>query len=117
MTWTVEWAKVVTDPLGLAGFALALVFSLVGRFVVKKRSINANWLIPAAYALAVVCVIGGLFLAQNRQAASNVPSRKSDPGPQQPSMQIQHIQQDVSNGSAVAGVQGNVTIKGAKPKK
>jgi hypothetical protein len=53
-----DWTKVVTDPLGLAGFALALVFGTVAR----KR--GAGWI--AATLLAAVCIAGGLTIAYRR---------------------------------------------------
>jgi hypothetical protein len=55
--------KIITHPLGLTGYALALVFGLIGKFGPSNRW---PWLVPAAVAMALVCVVGGLLLA-NRQ--------------------------------------------------
>jgi hypothetical protein len=63
------WMKVITDPLGIAGFALALVFSLIGR----NHGKNSQWIAPAAYALAAVCVLGGFALAYQRQRVPSPP--------------------------------------------
>jgi hypothetical protein len=48
-----SWIKVVTHPLGIAGFALALVFGVVSRVMAQKRNKNTQWIVPAAYALWV----------------------------------------------------------------
>ena len=53
--------RLVTHPLGLVGYALALVFGLIGRFGPSDRW---PWLLPAAIALAAVSVVGGLLLAR-----------------------------------------------------
>jgi hypothetical protein len=41
-----DWMKVVTNPLGITGFALALVFGVVSRVVVQKRRKNTQWIVP-----------------------------------------------------------------------
>jgi hypothetical protein len=61
--------KPITHPLGLVGYALALVFGLIAKFGPSDRY---PWLFPAAIALAAVSIIGGLLLAKvqiNAQAA------------------------------------------------
>jgi apolipoprotein N-acyltransferase len=85
-----QWEKVITDPLGIAGFALSLVFTLATRMISQKRKEQNRWLAPAAYALAAVCVIGGFAL------------------PPSPAITTGNIEQN-GNGN-VAGVQGNVNI-------
>ena len=55
-----DWTKVVTQPLGLGGFALALVFAVVGR---GAKSDKTPWLKPAAFAMASLALLGGLTLA------------------------------------------------------
>ena len=53
-----DWTKVITEPLGLIGFALSLVFG-----VLSVRKGMASWWPVAAMALAAVSIAGGLFLA------------------------------------------------------
>jgi len=62
-----DWTKVVTHPLGLAGFALFLVFSLVAR--VKRRD-ERRWIFPVSLVMAVLALGGGLSLAY-RQSKNN----------------------------------------------
>jgi hypothetical protein len=55
-----EWTKVVTNPLGLAGFALFLVFGVLAKL---KRNDERRWLSPAAVSISAIALIGGLLLA------------------------------------------------------
>ena len=74
-----EWTKVVTEPLGLAGFALFLVFGYLAK---AKKDDERRWLSLVAIALAgrhrsrwspslslvaialaVIALLGGLSLA------------------------------------------------------
>ena len=109
-----DWTKVVTDPLGIAGFAIALVFGAVSRVLAKKNGRSAAWLVPGAYALALICVLGGIVLAYQRQksvdAAQYHPFQPPTSNATAPSMRIGTIGQKVENGSAVAGVQGSVIV-------
>ena len=47
------WTKVVTNPLGLAGFALFLVFGYLAKI---KRNDERRWLSPVAFAIAAVAL-------------------------------------------------------------
>jgi hypothetical protein len=67
--------KIVTHPLGLAGYALALVFGLIAKF---GPSEDWPWLPPVAVGLALLCIIGGLILASRQAGAKTSP--KSSPG-------------------------------------
>jgi hypothetical protein len=100
-----QWEKVITDPLGIAGFALSLVFTLATRMISQKRKEQNRWLAPAAYALAAVCVIGGFSLAWHRDLIG-VPAATALPP--SPAITTGNIEQN-GNGN-VAGVQGNVNI-------
>ena len=104
------WTKVVTHPLGLAGFALFLVFGYLAK---AKRNDERRWLAPAAVVLALAALAGGILLsyvqgpkplpqpAQAVQAAS--------PSKQQTNSNVQ--QTSTGEGSPnVQGVQGDVTI-------
>jgi hypothetical protein len=103
-----DWTKVVTNPLGLAGFALALVFGVVGRKMAKGKS-DARFQI-LAYFLAAVCVLGGLVLAFQREMREPVlgagAPQKGGTLPQAPSIQIGSVTQSAN--TAAAGVVGNV---------
>jgi hypothetical protein len=102
-----DWTKVVTDPLGLAGFALAMV-GLVSKLAAQKR--RERWIVPAFYTMALICVVGGLVLAYHRE--SNITASLKHPVTTPPitSIQTGNIEQTVGNGAAVAGIHGNVTV-------
>jgi hypothetical protein len=93
--------KIVTHPLGLAGYALALVFGLIGTL---GPSNDISWLVPAAIALATVCIIGGLVLANGQ--VSKV--RKSSPPVASTTGVTQHTQGDQS--PAISGTSGDVSL-------
>ncbi len=107
-----EWAKVVTHPLGLAGFALFLVFAYLAR---AKRSDERRWISPIAVAAAVVALVAGLTLsyiqALHRQLTPP-PAVQAGKPPVSGQQQTNQVQQTTTGpGSpAVQGVQGNVTI-------
>jgi uncharacterized membrane protein len=102
-----DWTKVVTDPLGLAGFALFLVFGFLAKL--KRRDLR-RWLAPLAMIMAVIALVGGLSLAyvQVRRSAQPVPVQtKSPAAPSQPTS----IQVTTGQGSpTVNGVNGDVNI-------
>src|ERR1017187_4967591 len=118
-----DWMKVIKDPLGIAGFALALVFGVVSRVMVQKRRKNTQWIVLLAYALAAACVVGGLALAYHRQSMTrsvkpgptNSPALSQTKGSAPPSRRIDKIDQKVGSGAAVAGVQGDVTVNAPNP--
>jgi uncharacterized membrane protein len=47
---------------------LATVFGLVSKLAAQKRREDKRWIVPAFYAMAVVCVVGGLVLAYHRES-------------------------------------------------
>jgi hypothetical protein len=103
-----EWAKVVTQPLGLAGFGLFLIFRYLAR--VTRRN-ERRWLSPVAVGLATVALIGGFALAYEQTHKPPVPSIQTSNQPPVP-QQTNKVQQSSSgNGSPnVQGVQGDLTI-------
>jgi hypothetical protein len=103
-----EWTKVVTDPLGLAGFALFLVFGLLAQL---KRREERQWVARLAAGMAIVTLAGGMVLAYLKTARPAV-SPQSSSAPVLPQQQINQVQQTTTGpGSpAVQGVQGDVTI-------
>jgi hypothetical protein len=72
-----EFTKVVTQPLGLAGFALFLIFGLVARV---KRNDERRWIFPVSLVMAVAALVGGLGLAY-RHDANKLPSVIQVTGP------------------------------------
>ena len=101
-----EWAKVVTDPLGLAGFALFLVFGYLAK---AKKSNQQRWLAPLAVCAAIAALAGGLALSYVRVSKSVAPAVNTSNPPMQ---QTNKVQQSSSGAGSpnVQGVQGDVTI-------
>jgi hypothetical protein len=104
-----EWTKVLSSPLGLAGYALFLVFGFLAKV---KRSDERRWLAPAATCLAIAALFGGLLIAYLQ--VSKVPQssvQAVQPGPQKQQTNSQVQQTSGGPGSPnVQGVQGDVTI-------
>jgi hypothetical protein len=101
------WTKVVTNPLGLAAFALFLVFTFLGS---SRRSKQPRWLSPIAFGLAATALVGGLILAY----------RAGEPNREHPSSQtISSIEQSATGSatSNVAGVTGDVSVRISEPGK
>jgi hypothetical protein len=116
-----EWIKVVTDPMGLAGFALFLVFTFLAR-----KGKKPAWLAAGAFAMACLALAGGLILAYfraranpNPSSSTTTPGTVSQPSPASSTVNqqaIEEIKQESSGAGAVnaAGVQGgSVTVNNA----
>lgn len=58
-----KWWAILTQPLGVTGLALALVFGVLG---VKLKDREKPWFLPVSIGLAAICIIGGLFLADKQ---------------------------------------------------
>jgi hypothetical protein len=101
-----EWAKVVTDPLGLAGFALFLMFGYLAK---AKKSNQQRWLAPLAVCAAIAALAGGLALGYVRVSKSAAPVVNTSKPPMQ---QTNKVRQSSSGAGSpnVQGVQGDVTI-------
>jgi hypothetical protein len=106
------WIKIVGDPLGLAGFALFLGFSLLAK---TRSASRAPWLTASFITLAGIALLGGLGLAYLRQRPALV-SPVATPAP--PARSVEQ-QTSGPQSPAVGGVDGDVsiTIKGAPPQK
>lgn len=102
------WTSVVTQPLGLVGFALFLVFGYLAK--VKSRN-ERRWLSPVAVIVAVMALGGGLVLAYV-EAPKSLPTPAAQAIRTPAQQQTNNVQQTTSGqGSpAVQGVQGDVTI-------
>jgi hypothetical protein len=79
------WIQVVTQPLGLAGFALFLVFGYVAKV---KKDDERRWLSRAAVALAIIA-LGGLILAYVQIPKPATPSAQTSKAQQQKTSQVQ----------------------------
>lgn len=103
----IGWTKVVTDPLGLAGFALFLVFGYLAKV---KRADERRWLAPLAVLAAIGALIGGLAMSYVRVPKPAVPSAQTGKAPAQ--QQRNKAQQSSSGPGSpnVQGIQGDVTI-------
>jgi hypothetical protein len=100
-----DWTKVVTEPLGLAGFALFLVFGVLSRLKAKDER---RWLGPLASTMAVLALAGGMVLAYLKTGAIPQPA----PKPQPAQAQTNTVQQTTTGKGSpiVQGVQGDVSI-------
>lgn len=105
-----DWAKVLTEPLGLAGFALFLVFGALSRI---KRDKERRWFGPLAMAMAVLALTGGLTLAYLKRPPQAAPQTVPAPAAQPASKTQTNVVEQTTTGAgspAVQGVQGDVTI-------
>jgi hypothetical protein len=109
------WTNVVTQPLGLAGFALFLVFGYLAR---AKSKDERRWLSPVAMIVAVMALAGGLVLAYLQTPKPAAPVVKTAAPATQQNTQVQQTTSGPGS-PAVQGVQGDVTItvdqSGANP--
>jgi hypothetical protein len=98
-----NWSEVVTHPLGLVAYALALVFGVVG---VRIAARNKPWFFPAAVAMAALVVVGGLFLAYQDIKSKAISATLKPP------VVTKEVKQETygADSPAVQGVDGNVTI-------
>jgi hypothetical protein len=104
------WTKAVTEPLGLAGFALFLVFGVLSRI---KRDDERRWLGPLAMAMAVVALTGGLALAYLKSPPQAAPQIIAAPAAQSaPKTQTKLVDQKSTGAGSpnVQDVNGDVTI-------
>src|SRR6476646_1846980 len=69
-----ELIKVVTDPMGLAGFALFLVFTVLAR-----KGKKPAWMAAGAFAMACLALAGGLTLAYLRVRMNPNPALNTAP--------------------------------------
>ncbi len=104
-----KWAAVVTDPLGLAGFALFLIFVVLSKANRKK---SGTWLAPVFIVAALVSLVGGLWVGYSRQNETLI-AQPGSPAPRSPLQggTAPVIQKTTGDKSPVfMGVTGNVTV-------
>jgi len=66
----IDWTKVITQPLGIAGFALSLVSGLAGSLIKASPKGRIHWIVPGTFSLAVVCIAGGFWLYYHHEVAA-----------------------------------------------
>jgi hypothetical protein len=111
-----DWSKVVTDPLGLVGFVLALAFGAASQIVRRKHGTRGQWMVIAAYVLAAVSVVSALAIAYRRVSPVSSPPAnplqgtpaQTAPAPAAPSLAIDRIEQH--GNTNIAGVQGGTVV-------
>ena len=96
-----KWFSVVTDPLGLAGFA---IFAITV-FFAKTKAVKSldQWTRLGIVALGLVCAVGGVSIAILNASATDIASKGTFYGP------ITQSSSGCSN-AIVAG--GNVSVRG-----
>jgi hypothetical protein len=102
-----EWTKVVSNPLGLAGFALFLVFAYLAKV---KSADERRWLSPAAVLVALAALLGGLLIAYAQIPKPALPAQTNGASPSQ---QMPRRVEQISTGEGspnIQGVQGNITL-------
>jgi hypothetical protein len=92
-----DFTKVITHPLGLAGFALALIFGVTGMFARHKTA--PSWLPGVAVTLGALCLIGGMLLAYRTIVSTSSPA---DPQQKEAEKNVANTQKDCA--PALAGV-------------
>jgi hypothetical protein len=105
-----DWTKVVTNPMGLVGFALFLAFGLVARV---KRQDERRWLFPLAIVMAAIALLGGLGLAYLQvMKQSTLSASQANRMPAFPQQQNNQVNQTTTGPGSptVQDVKGNVTI-------
>jgi hypothetical protein len=103
------WAKVVSEPLGLAGFALFLMFAYLGKV---KSGDNRTWISPVAFVLAAATLLGGFSLAYLQMKRTVAPAAAVQNAPATAVPQTNNAQQSSTGAGSpnVQGVKGDVTI-------
>jgi hypothetical protein len=102
-----DWTKVVTEPLGLTGFALFLVFGLLSRL---KGKDERRWLPLFAGVLAIVALLGGLgiaFIQVERNSALSAPTTNPHPAS---AIQTGNISTTGNASPVVVGSSGQLTV-------
>jgi hypothetical protein len=121
-----EWTKVITHPLGLAGFAL---FAFLIFFTRRQASTQPIWVRASFIGMAFIALLGGLWLAHLNTTSPPTAEQRSGqqkplPEPETPTQTSQQKsssenrvdQKTTGAGSpAVANTGGDVTITVTNP--
>ena len=106
-----EWAKVVTQPLGLIGFVLFLVFGYLAK---TKRLDERRWVSPVAFSFAAIALIGGFALAyvETSKSLARTIQSISPPSPIQQTSQANQVKQNSTGAGSpnVQDIKGDVVI-------
>lgn len=102
-----KWIDVVTDPLGIAGFALFLVFALLALIKIKSEN---RLLLTIFIVMAFTALIGGLGLSFLKIHKQHSPANTPHPVTEtQPTNQTIQNTRGVGN-PAISDIEGDVTI-------
>ncbi|HLC17020.1 MAG TPA: hypothetical protein VJL89_12430 [Thermodesulfovibrionia bacterium] len=66
-----KWITILTDPVGLTGFALFLVFSLLSKSKLKAKQ---KWVTPVFIVVAIAALTGGIWLSYVQHQKGKEPS-------------------------------------------
>ncbi|WP_093883879.1 hypothetical protein [Syntrophus gentianae] len=98
-----NWSEVITHPLGLVAYVLALVFGVVGA---KLGARNKPWFLPVAIAISALVILAGIYLAYQNVKLKTISVTPKPPVEHKEVIQETHGVQS----PAVHGTDGNVTI-------
>lgn len=102
-----EWIKVVTHPIGIAAFALFLVFLVLTR---TKKTDERRWLTPAFVILAIISLLGG-FLLTFQEVSKTKPIIPDSNSPVQDNINVQSH----GNNSRATGINYENTTSNSNP--
>ncbi len=110
-----QWTKVVTEPVGLAGFALFLAFLAFKLLLTKRKTPQAPSI--GLFFLILVTLIGGLAIASYKARS---PKSSTELAPSTPTVNKAinaDVHQESSGVGAVnaVGVQGQITVLNGSP--
>ena len=118
-----EWTKVVSHPLGLAGFALFLVFLVLVKILKSKEPGKPNRLITTVFlTMAVFALVAGFGLAylQLNGPETETTSQPSSagPGPEEvPEAPVESNIEQTTKGSQSPAVAVTITYGATEPQK
>ncbi len=104
-----RWVDVVTQPLGLAGFALFLVFGYAAR--TKERRAK-QWLRPVAIVFAFLSLAAGTVLSYINVSRAPEAHSPSDPRSRTSQGSLPHVEQKSTGPGSpnIQGISGDVHI-------
>jgi len=102
-----KWITILTDPVGLTGFALFLVFTLLSKRKSKLKA-KQKWVTPVFIVVAIAALAGGIWFSYVQYQKGKEPSPSQVTSGSEKKQIHQHTEGPQS--PAVADTNGNVTI-------